>query len=581
MDDEELPDGHIRLENGNIIDQRNLPTEYNGLPISRKLKDVGIRQLPKKIIPIYHPIGLKLFKCVRGYIILCTEKDCLKHGWLPDIKCKTHYKSYRICEICRKGATFGFQLKKPLRCKDHIIGGMINVRYRKCEYANCQTLPCYGFKEDGIKRFCASHKENGMTDIRNKKCEYKNCEKVSSFGFKNIGIKRYCAIHKENGMINIKKKKCEYANCEKLPCFGLRENRKPRFCSAHKENGMIYINKKCEHENCEKQPSFGFKEDGIWKFCLLHKENGMINVRDRKCAYENCEIRPSYMKLCTTTKIHCVKHATLNEYSAYKNRPICMSVLCINKAYYFDMYDKNIYPVRCSDHKLSNDIELIFKQCSKCLDSLYFPVCQEYCMECGRYRDFKMYKFREMYIKEFLLTNNIQFIHDKRVSINGSQCRPDFLISTKFGWIILEVDERQHAYSRYTRNKELARMKIIYDDVQLVKSGHQVVFIRYNPDDYITNTLKHTIKQRMSCLYNIIVHLMILDNIPSQLTVVYLYYDGYNDNPMLYSIPLNIEMFDIGEDIKNDHSEDDDEDNKDEDGEDDDDDDDDDPAIED
>jgi hypothetical protein len=89
---------------------------------------------------------------------------------------------------------------------------------------------------------------------------------------------------------------------------------------------------------------------------------------------------------------------------------------------------------------------------------------------------------KEYVIKQFLKLNNIIFTHNKIVHLDGSLRRPDFLIDTKFGKIILECDENQH--KKYSNEEECDRMKMIYKDVQLLKPNSEVLFIRYNPDNY-------------------------------------------------------------------------------------------------
>ncbi|CAH6419078.1 Hypothetical protein HVR_LOCUS271 [uncultured virus] len=55
----------------------------------------------------------------------------------------------------------------------------------------------------------------------------------------------------------------------------------------------------------------------------------------------------------------------------------------------------------------------------------------------------------------FLQSNNISAIHNKPISINGSsKFRPDFLIRSKFGYIIFEVDEFQHKNQGYNNESE-------------------------------------------------------------------------------------------------------------------------------
>ena len=74
------------------------------------------------------------------------------------------------------------------------------------------------------------------------------------------------------------------------------------------------------------------------------------------------------------------------------------------------------------------------------------------------------------------------FDHDKVVAGGCSKKRPDFLITTFWGYIILEIDEFQHNRKTYPCECEVNRMKEIYFDCGV----KHLLFIRYNPDSYKT-----------------------------------------------------------------------------------------------
>jgi ribosomal protein L37E len=204
-------------------------------------------------------------------------------------------------------------------------------------------------------------------------------------------------------------------------------------------------------------------------------------------------------------------------------------IKCPNQAIYVDADDINIYPVRCEVHKLSTDIKLTHKRCSNCEHDLYFPERREFCMNCGLYREKRLYHFKEQMVKEFLKSNGIQFIYDKRVDINGSMFRPDFLITTKFGYIVVEVDEYQHKSSDYNIKHEEYRMRRIYFDIQNHKGlNKELLFIRFNPDNYEGQNINS--KQRLEYLYTLIKYFEIIDTIGVSIGKIYLYYDGFAGN---------------------------------------------------
>lgn len=89
-------------------------------------------------------------------------------------------------------------------------------------------------------------------------------------------------------------------------------------------------------------------------------------------------------------------------------------------------------------------------------------------MHCGIYRERILHHFKEHMVKYFFQSNNILFIHKKPISASGSKYRPDFLIKSNFGYIIVEVDEHQHKTEQYTMEKETFRMCMIYKDIQII-----------------------------------------------------------------------------------------------------------------
>jgi len=334
-------------------------------------------------------------------------------------------------------------------------------------------------------------------------------------------------------MIDVKHKRCSHSGCRIQPSYGFEED-KPEYCKEHKKDGMIdVVSKRCSHPDCKIHPNYGF-EGYKAEYCKEHKKDGMIDVKNKKCSHLDCDVRPSYCKLYFPGKTHCVEHSTVNEYSLHKKYPICIFNNCNEMAYYFDNEDPNIYPTKCEIHKLLTDIKLVEKQCPNCDDTLYFPENQEFCMDCGQYRELALVKFKETIIYNFLKTNNISFIYNKLITKGKSRYRPDFLITTSYGYIILEVDEHQHKFGYYDESKEISRMYTIYNDILITKPNAQVLFIRYNPDKY--KGIQYKIKQRQDYLYTLITYLLSLDTINMKLGVIYLFYDGFDNNPQAQTL---------------------------------------------
>jgi len=149
-------------------------------------------------------------------------------------------------------------------------------------------------------------------------------------------------------------------------------------------------------------------------------------------------------------------------------------------------------------------------------------------MDCGGYRERTLYHFKELEIGSLFQSNNIDCVHDKRVCINGSKYRPDYLMKTTFGYLITEVDEHQHKREGYSQEQELQRMRSIYNDIQLVDSGKEVLFIRYNPDEYEGVQMEKPAKQKY--LYDIIMSLKDLPRLNIPLGKLILFYDGFDGN---------------------------------------------------
>lgn len=94
------------------------------------------------------------------------------------------------------------------------------------------------------------------------------------------------------------------------------------------------------------------------------------------------------------------------------------------------------------------------------------------------------YKTKEHIVADEILKSFSQFtwIADKRIQDGCSRRRPDLIMDMGSHVIIIEIDENQH--NDYDTSCENRRIMEISQDI-----GHRpVVFIRFNPDDYIDET---------------------------------------------------------------------------------------------
>lgn len=479
---------------------------------------------------------------------VCLSPDCnllayfgIKEG--PSQYCSKH-KSPEMIDVLHKRCivegcelipSFGLEGSSIEYCSRHRPRDAIDLKHKTCLVSGCVIIASFGFV-GGAKQFCSAHKSSGMINISGKRCLAPDCTVRPIFGIIG-GAAEYCSKHKYDNMIDIVNPSCLHQGCLIRPCFGMRGG-SLQYCNTHKLNDMInLIGRKCTYENCEIRARFGYK-DGIPEYCNVHKLKKMINIRDKKCKFDGCEIRPSYNILFSKGKTHCKQHSNHNQYGYDKCNPICINSKCINPAYFIDPLDLNVYPIRCSEHKLTTDIELINRGCPNCLQILYYPINQQYCMNCGKYREKSIYNFREAMVKYILQDNNIDFIHNKSIIKGRSNFRPDFLIPSIFGYIIIEVDEYQHI--RYYQHDEINRMRIIYHDIQYISPGKQVLFIRYNPDKYVGYNVKN--KERLNYLSTVISGIKELTSIGTQLGYIKLFYDGFTGAPIIEPLTTIIDM---------------------------------------
>lgn len=119
-------------------------------------------------------------------------------------------------------------------------------------------------------------------------------------------------------------------------------------------------------------------------------------------------------------------------------------------------------------------------------DTMKNPKYENYCLRCFVYLfpdkpNTRNYKTREKNVTDFIISlfKDFSWIADKKVQDGCSKRRPDLFLDLGFQIIIIEIDENQH--NNYDCSCENKRIMEISKDV-----GHRpIVFIRFNPDDYI------------------------------------------------------------------------------------------------
>ena len=324
-----------------------------------------------------------------------------------------------------------------------------NKKPQSCIYNNCNKRA--SFNLEGTKKgiYCSTHKLENMIDVVSKTCIFEGCNKHPTFNIECEKKAIYCSTHKLEGMIDITHKRCIFYECNKHPTFNIECEKKAIYCSTHKLEGMIDItHKRCIFEGCKTQPVFNFEEQPNAIYCSSHKLENMIDVVSKTCIFEGCKTRPVFN---------------------------------------FEEQPNAIY---CSSHKLENMINVIDKTCKS--EWCYTKVTDKYdgyCLYCFIHLFpekpvSRNYKTKERTVVEFVLKEFPQYpwINDKQIQGGCSRRRPDLLMDFGYQVIIIEIDENQHTGENYGDcSCENKRMMLLSQDI-----GHRpIVFIRFNPDDYL------------------------------------------------------------------------------------------------
>ena len=285
-------------------------------------------------------------------------------------------------------------------------------------------------------------------------CAYEECNKQPSF---NIDGKKplYCFEHKKDSMINVKHKTCAEEGCKKQPKFNIEEEKKGLYCGVHKKEGMVdVVNKKCAHEGCYKQPSYNIEEEKKGLYCGVHKKEGMVDVVNKKCAHEGCNTIPYFNIEGEKRGLYCIVH-----------KKDCMidvvSKTCINEWYY-------------------NNIKY------RCINRPSNPKYRGYCISCfiRKFPDepvIRNYKTKENAVVQYIKSKfpDLSWIADRKIQDGCSGRRPDLILDLGFQVLIIEVDEHKH--NDYECSCENKRIMQLSQDV----AHRSIVFIRFNPDDYM------------------------------------------------------------------------------------------------
>ena len=195
-----------------------------------------------------------------------------------------------ICQHvdCKRLSRYGHEKGKPLRCFEHKLVGMKEVKYRRkmCQSTGCEREATFG----NIARkplTCSAHKSPGMTNVKDKKCDHEGCSKIPKFAMPGQHAIR-CVTHKDDGMIDVRSAK----KCNSVYCDRSARHKDPvtnvQACNLHVRPGMLSIPKcNCSWPGCTKQRSFGVDPKKL-THCGSHKLPGMMSGKAR-CTAEGPE----------------------------------------------------------------------------------------------------------------------------------------------------------------------------------------------------------------------------------------------------------------------------------------------------
>ena len=165
----------------------------------------------------------------------------------------------------------------------------------------------------------------------------------------------------------------------------------------------------------------------------------------------------------------------------------CIENGCIKQPIYnFVGETKGLY---CAIHKKEGMDNVKSKRCkSEWCNTFVKEKYEGYCLYCfmNLFPDkpvTRNYKTKEFSVVEYVKTTfpNVDWVTDKTVIGGCSKRRPDLLLDLGYQVLIVEVDENQH--TDYYCSCENKRLMELSQDL-----GHRpIIFIRFNPDEYILN----------------------------------------------------------------------------------------------
>ena len=175
----------------------------------------------------------------------------------------------------------------------------------------------------------------------------------------------------------------------------------------------------------------------------------MVDIASKRCQFHECTTQPRY-GIPGYNPTHCAAHKT-DGMIAHPQRK-CEVEHCKSYA----LYGMNSIPTHCETHKTPQHINLVQHNCIVC-GVLEYVDNERKCGRCSEYLTKKLHLRKQRQVKMWMdfhpQLKHYQY-YDRQVE--GGLCgkeRPDFGWDCQTHYVILEVDEHQHAIAHANVNK--------------------------------------------------------------------------------------------------------------------------------
>jgi hypothetical protein len=405
-----------------------------------------------------------IYKCVCGNIASSNTKNIKKSTCCA--KCLNHHRNFT--SLCENAKEAGFEIEMSFKeyLEDH---ASIKMKHLTCQQ---EIIKSFGINMHFVCKVCSkAKKEEQKVEIV---LEQQNVKESNEFKY---GYK------------------CCVEDCQYYAIY--LGTLQPLYCDMHYPNEgpkVMFAGYKlriCIEEDCDRRAVFNYENGMNQIFCQTHMQPNMINVASVKCiecqtntARYNFKIdwpKVKYCKVCRDKKTD--KEDIVDCCEKLCNPPDCW------RQAIFGYTRANKKEWKCKDHKKDDMVDVKNEKCKTplCITSVSTKY-KGYCLFCFIHmfpneQVTRNYKTKEIYVRDFILKyfpqSKYSWLIDSKISDGCSKRRPDLLLDLGYQILIVEIDENQHlGYDCLCENKRI--MEISRD-----LSHRPVIFIRFNPDDYI------------------------------------------------------------------------------------------------